>query len=61
MIHVLIVLGYVSAKILREERYRKIVGKESYHDVSNDNGARIIKFVESKRMVVRSAGMEERH
>lgn len=49
-----IILGDFNAKIGKEEEFRSIIGRNSLHDISNDNGRRLIDFAESKNMVVSS-------
>lgn len=44
----------MNAKIGRETTHQAIMGKESLHKESNDNGERIIDFATSKNMVVLS-------
>ena len=38
----------------RENIFKPTIGKESLHQVSNDNGARIVNFATSKNLVVKS-------
>ncbi|XP_071652690.1 craniofacial development protein 2-like [Temnothorax longispinosus] len=47
-------LGDLNAKIGRETIYRPIIGKESLHAGSNNNGLRVIDFATSRNMVVSS-------
>lgn len=39
-----IVLGDCNAKIGKETCYREVIGKESIHETTNDNGTRVINF-----------------
>ncbi|XP_014473798.1 PREDICTED: craniofacial development protein 2-like [Dinoponera quadriceps] len=49
-----IVLGDYNAQIGKEKEFRKIVRRNSLHDVSNDNGKRMIDFAESGNLIVSS-------
>ncbi|XP_062558075.1 uncharacterized protein LOC134222947 [Armigeres subalbatus] len=49
-----IVIDDMNAQVGREEMYRPVVGPNSLHTVSNDNGQRCINFAASLGMVVRS-------
>jgi hypothetical protein len=49
-----IIIGDLNAKISTEEMCRPIIGKCSLHNLSNNNGIRLINFACSKNMVVAS-------
>jgi len=49
-----ILLGDLNAKIGQEIVYRPIIGKESLHRDSNDNGTRLVNFAMTRNMVVSS-------
>lgn len=49
-----IIVGGLNAQIGRESSYRFIIGQESIHVTSNDNGVRVINFAVSKDLVVSS-------
>jgi hypothetical protein len=49
-----ILLGDFNAKIGREEIFKLIIGNESLHEVSNDNGVRVQNFATSKNLTVKS-------
>jgi len=51
---IIIVLGDFNAKIGKEIIYRPTIGKESLHEVSNDNGLWIINFANAKNLIVAS-------
>jgi exonuclease III len=40
--HMKIMLGDFNAKVGREDIFRPIIGNESLHEVSNDNGVRVV-------------------
>ena len=46
-----ILLGDFNAKVGRENIFKPSIGIESLHQVSNDNGVRIVKFATSKNLV----------
>ena len=49
-----IILGDLNAKIGKETEYRSIIGKNSLHNISNDNGLRLIYFAASRNMIISS-------
>jgi hypothetical protein len=49
-----ILLGNFNAEVGRENIFKLTIGNESLHQVSNDNGVRIIHFATSKNLVVKS-------
>lgn len=49
-----IILGDANAKVGKESIWRSITGKESLHDVSNDNGIRLLSFANSHNLFVAS-------
>ena len=49
-----IVIGDMNAKVGREAMYRPVIGPDSLHAVSNDNGHRCVNFAASRGIVVRS-------
>ncbi|KAG8236282.1 hypothetical protein J437_LFUL016062 [Ladona fulva] len=49
-----IVLGDFNAKVGKEEAYRETIGKERLHDLTNDNGQRMIDFTMGNLMVVKN-------
>ena len=49
-----IVIGDMNARIGTEEMYKPVIGPNSLHTVTNDNGQRCINFAASRGMVVRS-------
>jgi hypothetical protein len=49
-----ILLGDFNAKIGRKDILTPTVGNESLHEISNDNGVRVVNFVTSKNLTVKS-------
>jgi hypothetical protein len=52
--HVKILLGNFYAKVGREDIFKLTVGNESLHEISNDNGVRLVNFATSKNLTVKS-------
>jgi hypothetical protein len=50
-----ILLGDFNAKMGTENKFKPTIENDSLHQVSNDNGVRIVKFATSKNVVVKSA------
>ena len=50
--HMKILLGDFNVKVERENIFKPIIGNESLHLDSNDNGVRIVNFATSKILVV---------
>jgi hypothetical protein len=49
-----ILLGDFNAKEGRENIFKPTTGNEGLHEISNDNGVRVVNFVTSKNLVVKS-------
>jgi hypothetical protein len=49
-----ILLGDFNVKLGREDTFKPTIGNESLHEYSNDNGVRVVNFVRSKDLVVKS-------
>jgi hypothetical protein len=49
-----ILLGNFNEKIGRENIFKPTIGNESLHEISNDNGVRVVNFATSKNLVVKS-------
>ena len=47
-------LGDFNAKLGREDIFKPIIGQESLHQDSNENGVRLVNFATSKNLVVKS-------
>jgi len=56
-----IILGDMNAKIVRENMYRPTIGKESFHSISNDNGARLIHFAMSNGIIISSTYFQRKN
>jgi hypothetical protein len=52
--HMKILLEYFSAKVGREDIFKPTIGNESLHEISNDNGVRLVNVATSKNLRVRS-------
>jgi len=49
-----ILLRELMQKVGRENIFKPTIGNDSLHQVSNDNGVRIVNFATSKNLVVKS-------
>jgi hypothetical protein len=47
-------LGNLNAKVGREDIFKPTNGNESLHEISNDNGVRVVNFAASKNLTVKS-------
>jgi hypothetical protein len=45
-----ILLGDFSAKVVREDIFKLTIWNESLHEISNDNGVRLVNFATSKNI-----------
>jgi hypothetical protein len=52
--HKRIFLWDFNAKVCREDILKPTIGNESLHEISNDNGVRIVNFVTSTNLTVKS-------
>jgi exonuclease III len=52
--HMKILMGDFNAKAEREDIFKPIIGNESLHEVSNDNGIRVVNFATLKNLIVKS-------
>jgi glycosylphosphatidylinositol transamidase (GPIT) subunit GPI8 len=50
--HMKILLGDLNAKVGREDIFKPTIGNESLHEISNDNGVRVVHFATSKSLIV---------
>jgi hypothetical protein len=52
--HMKILLGDFNAKVGREDIFKPTIGNESLHEISNDNGVRVVNSVTSENLTVKS-------
>jgi hypothetical protein len=52
--HMKIQLGHFNAKVGRKDIFKPTIGNESLHEISNDNGVRLVNFATSKNLRVKS-------
>jgi hypothetical protein len=48
--HKKILLGDCNVEVVREDIFKPIIGNESLHEISNDNGVRLVHFAASKNL-----------
>jgi hypothetical protein len=51
--HMKILLGDFNAKVCRKDIFKPTIGNESLHEISKDNGARVVNFATSKNLIVK--------
>ena len=51
---VTIVIGDMNAQVGKEEMYHPTIGKQSLHEITNDNGYRLIQFATFNNMIIGS-------
>jgi hypothetical protein len=49
-----ILLRDFNAKVGRKDTFKPTIGNESLHEISNDNGVRVVNFATSKNLVLKS-------
>jgi hypothetical protein len=59
--HMKILLGDFTAKVGREDIFKLTIGNESMHEISNDNGVRLVNFATSKNLRVKSTMFPHRN
>jgi hypothetical protein len=52
--HMKILLGDFNLKVGRDDIFKPIIGNESLHETSNDNGVRVLNFATSRNLIVKS-------
>jgi hypothetical protein len=55
-----ILFGDFNAKVGTEDIFKPTIEKESSHEISNDNGVRVVNFATSKNLVVKSTTFPNR-
>jgi hypothetical protein len=58
--HMKIVLGDFNAKVGREGIFKQTIGNESLHEISKDNGVRLVNFAKSKNLTGKSTTFPHR-
>jgi exonuclease III len=48
-----ILLGDFNAKVRREDIFKPIIGNENSHEISSDNGVRVVNFATSKNLFIK--------
>jgi hypothetical protein len=56
-----ILLGDLNAKVDREDIFKPTIGSESLHEISNDNGVRVVNFATSKNLTVKGTVFPHRN
>jgi hypothetical protein len=59
--HMKILLGDFNAKVGREEIFKPTIWNDSLHEISNDNGVRLVNFATSKNLRVKSTMFPHRN
>jgi hypothetical protein len=49
-----ILLGCFNSKVGREDILKSTIGNEGLHNISDDNGVRVVNFATSKNLIVKS-------
>jgi exonuclease III len=59
--HMKILLGDLNAKVGREDTFKPTIENESLHEISNDNGIRVVNFATPKNLIVKSTMFPHRN
>jgi hypothetical protein len=59
--HMKILMGDLNAKVGREDIFKPTIGKESLHEINNDNGVRVVNIATSKTLIVKSTMFPHRN
>jgi hypothetical protein len=51
----------LNAKVGREDIFKPTIGNESLHEISNDNGVRVVNFATSKNLIIKSTMFPHRN
>jgi hypothetical protein len=54
-------LGDLNAKVRREDIYKARIGNESLHEITNDNGVRVVNFDTYKNLIIKSTMFPHRN
>jgi hypothetical protein len=57
--HTKIFLGDFNEKVGREDIFKPVIGNESLHEASKDNGVRVVNFATSKNLIVKSTTFKD--
>jgi hypothetical protein len=52
-------LGDFNAKVGREDIFKLAIGNESLHEISNDNGVRVVSVATSNNLTVKSTTLPQ--
>ncbi|GIX69453.1 hypothetical protein CEXT_113421 [Caerostris extrusa] len=55
------VMGDFNAKVGKEEEFRAVIGKNSFHSISIENGNRVLSFAASHNMVIGSTLLQHKY
>jgi hypothetical protein len=50
-----------NVKVGREDIFKPTIWNESFHEISNDNGVRVVNFVTSEYLIVKSTTFPHRN
>jgi hypothetical protein len=56
-----ILLGDFNAKLGRENIFKPSIGNDRLHEISNDNGIRVVNFATSKNLTIKSTMFPHRN
>jgi hypothetical protein len=59
--HIKILLGDLNAKVGSKDIFKPTIGNESLHEISGDNGVRLLNFATSKNITVKSTMLPHRN
>jgi hypothetical protein len=59
--HMKMLLGDLNAKVCREDIFKLTIGNESLHEISSDNGVRVVNFTTFKNLIVKSTMFPHRN
>jgi hypothetical protein len=59
--HMKILLGDLNAKVGRQDIFKPTIGNVIFHEISNDNGVRVVYFATSKNLIVKSTMFPHRN